>query len=776
MTHRILLILLFCAGLLAPSGDAGAQWIGRMWGNWPNIDYFVLINTPGGRATNTTNPDVRTEAARWMDGLWAYAVDDFNVPSYFEPFAAADRELFGTNVGKMVLDHKADALDFSRTYFETGGDGISPKIFRNKPPIVTQDGASFEPTLWKLFDSRKDQVVPSLTADLLIPLEVSYAGGITERRRLYAWQSPEQDDMFFLIRSYGRPTPSWQPDQRVGPRGTDKMLQSDVDANDFAGLYIAGNVMFIGGNGQGPAGEARSVDDIESNSKWKVANLGAVGEWDELYFFEDDLTRTIPAADALPPFNAPEGGQAVSGSGPRAVLLYGRDGDSAIAAGYRPDGDDRGEPAPPAGHQSLTLAAEARITAGEFMESHYKGKLWLYASTVPMGFQDFPESNNAISQIPPTDDTAQPHGLQRVDGNNWVSTDRNTRAQTYDFIVQPGLTTRAERIATAASDAPDFQPTEVADHTFEVTWGPYTLGQDQWVHTVEAWIVAGPHTTDNQIVGGQWSSGAISFAEKEAFLDSGLDSLMQGVDQARQAWENRVEVAGTVNGGTATPITWPIGWSPSLPLGPSWPATASYNSGPEQNEISWSSVTGAVGYNLYRMAGHETNLADPPIPRNGSTLLTGTSFTDTDVIRGERNFYSVTAVDAKGQESSIFATRNGGNGVSSFSQPVNDLTQVRVVPNPYSILGGDLSGGGTNFTGQPNKLLFVNLPANAIIRIFTLNGDLVTRLDHTTGSGDEEWALMANDNNQFIVSGVYVAHITDPASGQSDIEKFVVVR
>ena len=776
MTHRILLILLFCAGLLAPSGDAGAQWIGRMWGNWPNIDYFVLINTPGGRATNTTNPDVRTEAARWMDGLWAYAVDDFNVPSYFEPFAAADRELFGTNVGKMVLDHKADALDFSRTYFETGGDGISPKIFRNKPPIVTQDGASFEPTLWKLFDSRKDQVVPSLTADLLIPLEVSYAGGITERRRLYAWQSPEQDDMFFLIRSYGRPTPSWQPDQRVGPRGADKMLQSDVDANDFAGLYIAGNVMFIGGNGQGPAGEARSVDDIESNSKWKVANLGAVGEWDELYFFEDDLTRTIPAADALPPFNAPEGGQAVSGSGPRAVLLYGRDGDSAIAAGYRPDGDDRGEPAPPAGHQSLTLAAEARITAGEFMESHYKGKLWLYASTVPMGFQDFPESNNAISQIPPTDDTAQPHGLQRVDGNNWVSTDRNTRAQTYDFIVQPGLTTRAERIATAASDAPDFQPTEVADHTFEVTWGPYTLGQDQWVHTVEAWIVAGPHTTDNQIVGGQWSSGAISFAEKEAFLDSGLDSLMQGVDQARQAWENRVEVAGTVNGGTATPITWPIGWSPSLPLGPSWPATASYNSGPEQNEISWSSVTGAVGYNLYRMAGHETNLADPPIPRNGSTLLTGTSFTDTDVIRGERNFYSVTAVDAKGQESSIFATRNGGNGVSSFSQPVNDLTQVRVVPNPYSILGGDLSGDGTNFTGQPNKLLFVNLPANAIIRIFTLNGDLVTRLDHTTGSGDEEWALMANDNNQFIVSGVYVAHITDPASGQSDIEKFVVVR
>ena len=124
------------------------------------------------------------------------------------------------------------------------------------------------------------------------------------------------------------------------------------------------------------------------------------------------------------------------------------------------------------------------------------------------------------------------------------------------------------------------------------------------------------------------------------------------------------------------------------------------------------------------MVGHQTNLPDPPIAVNGNTLITGTSHIDTDVVRGERYFYAVTAVDADGQESSIFATRGLGNGVSPFSAPVNDLTSVRVVPNPYSILGGNLSDGGFNFTGQPNKLLFVNLPARAIIRIFTLQGDL----------------------------------------------------
>ena len=35
---------------------------------------------------------------------------------------------------------------------------------------------------------------------------------------------------------------------------------------------------------------------------------------------------------------------------------------------------------------------------------------------------------------------------------------------------------------------------------------------------------------------------------------------------------------------------------------------------------------------------------------------------------------------------------------------------------------------------------------------------------------------MANDNNQFIVSGVYVAHITNPDTGETDIKKFVIIR
>jgi hypothetical protein len=248
---------------------------------------------------------------------------------------------------------------------------------------------------------------------------------------------------------------------------------------------------------------------------------------------------------------------------------------------------------------------------------------------------------------------------------------------------------------------------------------------------------------------------------------------------AQEAWANRAVVAGNVVGNQEQ---WPIGTVPSLPLSLGWPSSVTYNSGPEQNDLSWNAVAGAASYNVYRMVGDETNLPDPPnipAPTGGSGLLAnqaGTTYTDTDVIRGERYYYAITSLDAGGQESSLFATRGGSTGISPFSAPTNDLTRIRVVPNPYSILGGDLTAGGTSFTAQPHKLLFVNLPPRCIIRIFTLNGDLVTRIDHTSGSGDEEWAFMDSDNNQFIVSGVYVAHFTDPDSGKTDIEKFVVVR
>jgi hypothetical protein len=98
-----------------------------------------------------------------------------------------------------------------------------------------------------------------------------------------------------------------------------------------------------------------------------------------------------------------------------------------------------------------------------------------------------------------------------------------------------------------------------------------------------------------------------------------------------------------------------------------------------------------------------------------------------------------------------------------------------VVPNPYIVTGGEL-----NFTGDSNKLLFVNLPAFCTITVYNSTGDVIKTIEHTSGSGDELWDQLSN-SNQRVVSGVYVAYVSDcrnlDGSELDDVyEKFVIIR
>jgi flagellar hook assembly protein FlgD len=69
----------------------------------------------------------------------------------------------------------------------------------------------------------------------------------------------------------------------------------------------------------------------------------------------------------------------------------------------------------------------------------------------------------------------------------------------------------------------------------------------------------------------------------------------------------------------------------------------------------------------------------------------------------------------------------------------------------------------------------VNLPSQAIIRIYSSSGILVNVLSHNdvAGSSEQTWNLR-NRNNQFVASGVYFYHVESP-DGQKKIGRFTVV-
>ncbi|MEO0129122.1 MAG: hypothetical protein ABIL02_02675 [candidate division WOR-3 bacterium] len=115
---------------------------------------------------------------------------------------------------------------------------------------------------------------------------------------------------------------------------------------------------------------------------------------------------------------------------------------------------------------------------------------------------------------------------------------------------------------------------------------------------------------------------------------------------------------------------------------------------------------------------------------------------------------------------------------STPARMVQDSTlalNVKVVPNPYLI------HNEWQQSSLIRRLRFINLPSECVIRIFTLNGDLVKTIVHkaTVGSvlgdaGGDEWWDLLTDNRQLVASGVYVFHVDSKVGQQTG--KFVVVR
>ena len=98
------------------------------------------------------------------------------------------------------------------------------------------------------------------------------------------------------------------------------------------------------------------------------------------------------------------------------------------------------------------------------------------------------------------------------------------------------------------------------------------------------------------------------------------------------------------------------------------------------------------------------------------------------------------------------------------------LDQVHTVPDPYYVTNA------LEITPNNKVLKFVNLPSQAIVRIYSVSGILVQVLTHNDaqGGGELVWDLR-NRSNQFVASGVYFYHV-ESADGRTKVGRFTVVQ
>ncbi|RKZ31260.1 hypothetical protein DRQ36_02665 [bacterium] len=130
---------------------------------------------------------------------------------------------------------------------------------------------------------------------------------------------------------------------------------------------------------------------------------------------------------------------------------------------------------------------------------------------------------------------------------------------------------------------------------------------------------------------------------------------------------------------------------------------------------------------------------------------------------------------------------------------IGAIDEVYVVPNPYRIDHNYAGREGLDWetpvgqvwTEYSRKIRFANLPPRCIVRIYTLDADLVKELHHEDSRierdgdvvvgdgkdmvGAEDWDLI-NLNDQAIASGIYMFSVEDLDTGEYQLGKFVIIK
>ncbi len=152
-------------------------------------------------------------------------------------------------------------------------------------------------------------------------------------------------------------------------------------------------------------------------------------------------------------------------------------------------------------------------------------------------------------------------------------------------------------------------------------------------------------------------------------------------------------------------------------------------------------------------------------------------FIDYNVKNGFSYWYSVTAYDSTAEGYHFGKYSQNKTLIVPHSGVQDGLDGIRVVPNPYVnheyMARWNLEPNEMDPTGE--KLCFQNLPRDAVVRIYSLGGELVQTLypDAAVEGGDACWNMISR-NNQIVVSGVYLYHVDSPVGEK--VGKFVIIK
>jgi hypothetical protein len=290
-------------------------------------------------------------------------------------------------------------------------------------------------------------------------------------------------------------------------------------------------------------------------------------------------------------------------------------------------------------------------------------------------------------------------------------------------------------------------------------YGPYTIKPGESIHIVMAEGVAGLNRDLCYTYGAQWYNKQITDATKDAYVFTGADSLIKTFRRAIDNYNSAYKIP-----------------QPPLP-----PDKFEVLSGGDRITLKWSNSAEKdptfSGYRIYRADSTWDNRKYTLIYQCGKNTPNPTvvnTYDDKTPVRGYAYYFYIQSVGDGSNNKGVQLVSN--RQYTQTYDPANlqriagtAMEQIRVVPNPYNI-----NSNSYQYKGERDKIMFLNIPGQCTIKIYTERGDLIRTLNHSNGSGDEAWDVITS-SKQFVASGIYIAYFQTP-DGQSAFRKFVVIR
>jgi hypothetical protein len=329
-----------------------------------------------------------------------------------------------------------------------------------------------------------------------------------------------------------------------------------------------------------------------------------------------------------------------------------------------------------------------------------------------------------------------------------------------------------------------------------MSFGPYAFAPGKKLRIVYASGKTGLDLVTARQVGERWLAGTL---ENPAVIpDPEKGHLPAGFAFPPDATEQSKRKARWISTGidSVRRSAWRARWNflhnYNIPPAPPPPEKLTVTGHGDGVEISWTGTAAEArsdfaGWRIMRRLGNQDTAYYQEIYSSGPSDRAVTHlFKDSTSRVGAQYYYYVQSkaripetdpsADPSTRGKIIYSSRLLVPDVTKINPkdiPQDDMSRIRVVPNPYNVNDPALqSTGWTDLRG----LVFTNLPSTVTIRIFTENGDLVKEYYHNEPIKTGSWTWdMITRNQQVINSGLYIAVFEKP-DGERSFQKFAVVR